>query len=247
MHTNPARTIAAVSIAFFALLTAVTAIAWSFQAPPDRAIEAIYVAIALAPFVFYLFVGDKLKQFKGGGIELTLRDEAAKEVEAVTDDAAIEFTPASANEKAGYGALEHMLATEPPTTLAFVVGHPNRYARSAIQTYIDALTTTPQFRHVLFKDTTERFLGYMPASVFRQLLDADDEIVDRIESGTILQHGAVIRGSVARTATNRQALHRMDALNVSELAVLDDAERFVGTITQDEIVRKILANVIRAA
>ncbi|NBB74293.1 MAG: hypothetical protein GVY35_11520, partial [Bacteroidetes bacterium] len=64
-------------------------------------------------------------------------------------------------------------------------------------------------------------------------------------NGTILQHPAAIRGSVARTATNRQALRRMDALNLSELAVLDEADRFAGTITQDEIVRKILANVIR--
>lgn len=138
-----------------------------------------------------------------------------------------------------------MLATNPPTTLSFVVGRPHAYARSVIQRYVDALSTTPQFRHILFKDDVGAFLGYMPASVFKQLLDANDDIVDRIESGAILQHRAVIRGSVAQTATNRQALHRMDALNLSELAVLDADGRFVGTITQDEIVRKILASVIQ--
>ena len=204
------------------------------------------MVIALAPFVFYLFAADKLKQFKGGGIELTLRDEAAKEVEAVTDDAPIEFTPASANEKSSIGALETMLRSpEPPTTLAFVIGRENYYSRYAIQEYIDTLSATPQFRYVLFKDPEEQFLGYMHAAAFRRLLDSTDDLVERIENGTMLQHPAVIRGSVARTATNRQALHRMDALNLSELAVLDEHERFAGTITQDEIVRKILANVIR--
>jgi predicted transcriptional regulator len=85
----------------------------------------------------------------------------------------------------------------------------------------------------------------MHAADFERLLDTADDIVEHIENGTILQHPAAIRGSVARTATNRQALRRMDALNLSELAVLDEADRFAGTITQDEIVRKILANVIR--
>jgi hypothetical protein len=245
MERDTARTIAGTTIAFFALLALVTAVAWSFQETSARTLDTIYVVIALAPFVFYLFAADKLKQFKGGGIELTLRDEAAKEVEAVTDDAPIEFTPASANEKSSIGALDRMLRTEPPTTLAFVVGRENYYAQYAIQEYIDALSDTPQFRHVLFKSPDEKFLGYMHAVDFKRLLDTTDDIVQRIENETILQHPAVIRGSTARSATNRQALHRMDALNLSELAVLDEHERFAGTITQDEIVRKILANVIR--
>jgi len=245
MDTHVAQKIAGATIAFFALLALVTAVAWAFQEPERRSLDAIYVAVALAPFVFYLFAADKLKQFKGGGIELTLRDEAAKEVEAVADDTPIEFTAASPNEKSGLGALQHMLDTDPPTTLAFIVGRTGYYARAAIQQYIEALSATPQFRHVLFKDPEDQFLGYMHAADFERLLDTADDIVEHIENGTILQHPAAIRGSVARTATNRQALRRMDALNLSELAVLDEADRFAGTITQDEIVRKILANVIR--
>lgn len=246
MEIGIARRIATITIAFFALLAAVTTMAWSFQEPSARALETIYVVVALAPFVFYLFVADKLKQFKGGGIELTLRDEAAKEVETITNDEPIEFTLASANEKSSVDALERMLRSpEPPTTLAIVIARTNYYARAAIREYIEALSTMPQFRYVLFKDVSDKFLGYIHAPDFKRLLDATDDIVDQIENGTILQHPAVVRGSVARTATNRQALHRMDALNLSELAVLDEHERFAGTITQDDIVRKILANVIR--
>jgi hypothetical protein len=37
----------------------------------------------------------------------------------------------------------------------------------------------------------------------------------------------------------------MDALDLNELAVRDEWDQFAGTITQEEIVRKILANVIR--
>jgi len=244
MDTETARKIAIVTLSFFALLVAVTALAWSFLEPSHRSLETIYVVVALAPFVFYLFIADKLKQFKGGGIELTLRDEAAKEVDV--DDAPIEFAPALANEKSSMSALERILdQAEPPTTLAFVVGRAHYYARSAIREYIEALSATPQFRHVLFKGADDTFLGYMHAPAFKRLLDHTADIVERLENATILQHPDVIRGSVAQTATNRQALHRMDALNLNELAVLDEHERFAGTITQDEIVRKILANVIR--
>ena len=246
MDRATARTVATVTLAFLALLATVTAVAWSFQAPPDRAIETIYVAIALSPFVFYLFASDKLKQFKGGGIELILRDEAAKEVDATVDDTPIEFTPASANEKSSISALERMLQSpEPPTTLAFVVERSNYYARSIIQEYINALSSMPQFRHVLFKDPDGAFRGYMPADDFKRLLDTTPDLVEQIETGAIVQHPAVIRGSIARTATNRQALRRMDALDLNELAVLDAHDQFAGTITQEEIVRKILANVIR--
>lgn len=244
METGIARKIVAVTVAFFVLLASVTALAWSFLDPPNRSLETIYVVVALAPFVFYLFIADKLKQFKGGGIELTLRDEAAKEVDV--DDAPIEFTPALANEKSSMSALERILdRPEPPTTLAFIVGRAHYYARAAIHEYIEALSATPGFRHVLFKAPDDKFLGYMHAPAFKRLLDHATDIVERLENGTLLQHPDVIRGSVAHTATNRQALHRMDALNLSELAVLDEHERFAGTITQDEIVRKILANVIR--
>ena len=242
MDRSTARTVAAATVAFLALLAAVTAVAWSFQPPTDRSVETIYVVVALSPFVFYLFASDKLKQFKGGGIELTLRDEATKAVEATTDDAPIAFTPASSGEKSGRSALQHMLDTG-ATTLAFIVGR--SYAPSVIREYIDALSTTPAFRHVLFKDPSDAFLGYMHAGDFEHLLQASDDLVEQIQSGAILQHPGVIRGSVSHTATNRQALRRMDALDLNELAVRDEWDQFAGTITQEEIVRKILANVIR--
>lgn len=66
MATETTRTIAIVTSVFFALLIAVTAAAWTFQDPANRSVDAVHVAVALAPFVFYLFVSDKLKQFKGG-------------------------------------------------------------------------------------------------------------------------------------------------------------------------------------
>lgn len=61
MDTYVAQKIAGATVAFFALLALVTAVAWAFQAPANRSLDAIYVAIALAPFVFYLFAADKLK------------------------------------------------------------------------------------------------------------------------------------------------------------------------------------------
>lgn len=242
MDRATARTVSVVTIAFLGLLAAITAVAWAFQAPSHRSIETIYVVIALSPFVFYLFVSDKLKQFKGGGIELTLRDEASKEVTATIGDAPIEFVPAAADEKSGLSALQRMLDTG-ATTLAFIIGR--SYARSVVQEYIDALSTTPAFRHVLFKDPDDTFRGYMPAGDFERLLRTADDLIGQIETGAIVQHPAVIRDTVAQTATNQQALRRMDALNRNELAVLDADDQFAGTITQEEIVRKILANVIR--
>lgn len=231
--------------AFFLLLAVVTAIAWQFQDADDRKLEAIYVVVALSPFIFYLFISDKLKQFKGGGIELTLRDEAEKEVNASADDQTIEFTPESEGLKQSISALQQMLDTNPPTTLAFVIGQTDYYTRQGIAHYIDELSVNPDFRYVLFKNQAGKFLGYMHIEDYKKLLDTDSDLVDQIETGMILQKDSVIQGAVRREATNKQALNKMDSLNLGELAVLDENDRFVGTITQDEIVRKILTNVIR--
>jgi CBS domain-containing protein len=55
----------------------------------------------------------------------------------------------------------------------------------------------------------------------------------------------VVTASVVVGATNQQALSEMDRLDTNTLAVVNRHEEYVGVITQDEIVRKVLARVLR--
>jgi len=239
--------VAGASTIFLILLVIITGLSWGFQETAEKQIEAIYVVIAFTPFVFYLFLSDKLKQFKGGGIELTLRDEVDKEVTTYKDDEPIEYLPELAGAKAGPDTLRNMLEREHPTTLSFVIGRSGYYANQAIKNYVDELSSLSTFRHVLFEDDQKKFLGYMHADDFRKMLQSDTDIVEQIETGRILQNDTVIQGFIHKDTTNKKALDKMDSLNSNELAVVDKVNRFVGTITQEEIVRKILTKVIREA
>jgi Mg/Co/Ni transporter MgtE len=71
-------------------------------------------------------------------------------------------------------------------------------------------------------------------------------VTDELESGVILTRDGVITASVSSESTNRETLRKMDQRNLSELAVVDSANQFVGVITQDEIVRKLLSSAVRA-
>lgn len=87
----------------------------------------------------------------------------------------------------------------------------------------------------------------MHANDFRKLLQSGSDIVEQIETGGILENASIIQGFIHKDTNNKKALDKMDSLNSNELAVVDKNDRFVGTITQEEIVRKILAKVIREA
>ena len=210
-------------------------------------IEPIHVFVALVPFIILLVMSGRLKEIGGpGGIALSLRDEVQKPIspEAAGDELVVD--PEITMEKGAIPAIQEQVAQNPPTTLSLRVGRLGFYSELAIRHYIEELDKHPVFRNVLFVDAESRFQGLMPAQAFRALLQ-EREVVPLLEDGKILELPGVVTALIPVGSTNQQALAEMDRVDTNTLAVVNQREGFVGVITQEEIVRKVLTKVMREA
>ncbi len=233
------------SLVFLCLLYGMANVHYAVPALTPE-IEPVHVFIALVPFAILLAASGQLKEIRGpGGIALLLRSEAQRSISLEVPEMELEVQPEVVEEKGGTDRLRALLARNPPTTLSFEIGKRDYYARRAIEEYVRELERYPHFRNIIFVDRDGGFKGLMTAADYRVLLQSDD-IVSKIETGEILRDPRVIMDSVEAGSTNRQALSAMDRVGANSLAVVDRRARFVGVVTQDEIVRRMLASVARA-
>lgn len=210
-------------------------------------IESIHVFIALIPLVIWLIVSGKLKEIKGpGGIGLSMRYEVQKPITPELTDSPLKIDRAIVRAKGGVDELQSRIIQDRPTTLSFVISRKDYYGQWEIGEYIRELGIHPEFRFILFTDTKGKFKGCMKVSDYEKLLDTG-EVVEMIESGRIMNDPRVIKNSMQKISTNKQALNEMDKLNTNWLPVVDDKNKFIGVVTQEEIVRNIIAKVIREA
>lgn len=210
-------------------------------------LEPLHFVIALIPFIILLILSGKLKEIRGpGGIGFSMRDEVQKPVSPELIEMPLEVDPAIVQQKRGIEELRNRIAQNPPTTLSFEVGKKNYYGQWAIEEYVRELERHPNFRFILFTDAHGKFKGCMKVSDYKTLLQTGD-IVQKLENGQILKAPRVIKNLIRITSTNKQALNEMERANLNMLPVIDSEEKFVGVVTQEEIVRKILTRVLREA
>jgi hypothetical protein len=210
-------------------------------------LEPIHVFVALVPFIILLVMSGRLKEIGGpSGITLSLRDEVQKPISPETARDELIVDPEITMEKGAIPDIQEQVAQNPPTTLSLRIRQSGRYSELAIRHYVEELERQPVFRNVLFVDAQSRFQGLMPAQAFRALLQGR-EVVPLLENGEILELPGVVTGFVPVGSTNQQALVEMDRIDTNTLAVVNQREEFVGVITQEEIVRKVLTKVMREA
>ncbi len=209
-------------------------------------IETTYVFIALVPFIVMLFLSGKLAEIRGpGGLGLVLRNEA-KGIASPNIDEPVVFDESQIMGKGGTNMLQRIFAENPPSTLSFQIGM--QYSEPAIITYLKELRKLPRFQNILFIDQTGKFEGFILAEDFHSLVsNVNQNIVMDIMDGQILNRPEVTKSSVSKGITNQAALREMDRIGCNILAVTDNQKRFVGTISQEEIVRKILTKVLQEA
>ena len=231
------------SIIFFAILVLVGMLANKMPA-----IEPVHVFLSLIPFIILLIVSGQLKELRGpGGIGLILREQVENKISTEYEDKPLEVEEGVDYEKGGMMALHNVIATNPPTSMSFIISKTNYYNDAVIQNQVEQLLKYPEFRYIVFTDSNKNFLGAMDAREFMMMIRSRRNIVEELESGFILEHPNVLRAKVDKSSTNRKALSIMEASNINKLAVVDADHRFIGVVTQDEIVRRILARVIKEA
>ncbi len=210
-------------------------------------IDAIVIFIALTPFIIWLIASGKLKEIKGpGGIGLSLKDQVEKNVTPEEEARAIEVKPEVVLTKGTPPILSDIEPDQAPSTLSFVIGQKNYYVNQAIEYFLDRLSAFGTLKYILFNDGQGVFKGLMRADDFSGFV-RNGTVVSKIEDGTILDDPRVITHAITTKESYRDALNAMDRYQVAYLPVVNAQGRFIGIVNQDEIVRKILTNVLREA
>lgn len=209
-------------------------------------LEPLHFGIALIPFIILLILSGKLKEIRGpGGWVLSLRDEVQKTMSPdIVEKEPLQVDPAIVQQKGP--PISEVLAQKRPSVLGFTIGKKHFYWHDAIIQYIEALAVLPGFRFILFTDEPGKFVGGMKVADFIAILAMGD-IVPKLENGDILNDPRVIKNTIQVNATNKQALNEMEKASVNILSVVDQEGEFIGVVTQEELVRKILSKVLQEA
>lgn len=233
---------ATLTAVFLIVVVALVVLQQASGVPSETLVPPSYIALGLVPVVLYLVATDQLQQFSGAGFEVVLRRQANRALTGL-GDAEIEPVEQEVTMKERLDELYSMDEEERPTVLAFDIGREGFYEPWAIEEYLNVLSET--LRYVLFVDGANTFRGHVHVGDFERVLEGSDDLVAEIESGEILTRPAVNTASIPQDSSKRAALQEMDRLRVNELAVLDPNGRFVGVVTQEEIVRNLLSEAIQ--
>lgn len=259
---------------FFGILTLLVVLGAQFDSPPESVIRPIYVVVALIPIVLYLVATKQLQRLGGAGFEVQFREQALKTVSFGTISDILNYPaeitipnetddPASTSIK----PLEVAFPDDPPTALTLEIGRPKFYDPSIIEDYISRLAVFPKFQYLVFTDADRTFQGFMTVEEFNnQYYTPDQELtgldalglddlkqdvlpdvetfVAELGSGEILDRAFVNLAFTTVRSSNKDALDQMNDYQVSELAVVDTNQEFVGVVTENEIVREILSAVL---
>lgn len=233
-----------ISLVFFLLLISIVVIHYIIT--DELTVETTYVFIALIPFIIMLFLSGKLAEISGpGGLGLVLRNEAKSSVSPSIDEP-FEFDESRIMQKGATNMLSRIFTENPPSTLSFHIG--KRYSEEAIRTYLEELSKFPSFQNVVLNSYEGKFEGFVRAEDFKSLVyNLGIEIESEIQDGRILNNPRVIKSYILRESTNQEVLREMDRVRLNVLAVTDSQSRFVGIVSQEEIVRKILTKVVQEA
>lgn len=232
-----------ITIVFIASISAVVFLQNQYG-NENTTIKPIFVAIGILPILFYLIATGRLETLRGAGFEFVLRQQANRTIAGVsnTDVTAIEDEAVgdiAEDEVHPKETIDELNQDNDPSVLCFEIGRRDFYALPAVNRYLEDLSESLDY--ILFTKTDGTLKGHMKFKDFKDLVGKlDGDIIDEIESGTILTRSKMKKKCIAVDSSNSEALDKMEQEDINELAVLDSSEQFVGIVTQENLVRKLL-------
>lgn len=226
----------------------------------------IQVFIAFIPLIAWLIVSGQLSELTTpGGFKVALNaplPEVTEETRIDVDKPFGEpFDPSRiegdsetlARMSDDFKVLSRIVWNEPTVLLLRVK---NEYDEDILELLtMMNIRFNPNFQYVLFVDQNENFSGLIASSDFARMFASlpEDEylngsstgnfkflsVSNDIRYGDILADPRVITESITPASTNREALDRMNDLDLTVLPVVYRG-LFLGTVTQDQIVRSLL-------
>lgn len=234
---------AGMTLVFLLVVVALVVVQRQFGGESGTIIKPTFIALGLVPILFYLITTGRLEQLRGAGFEVMLRRQANRTL-GDFGDVEIEVVREQVTPKETRDQLNESDEESHPTVLEFKIGREDFYGIQVIEDYLDEYSES--LKYILFTDDECRFDAYMHFKEFKNLLnEIGCNLINEIENGDIRTQPMVNRAHIPRDSSIKAALQEMDRLQVNEVAVLNPNERFIGVVTQEELVRKLLAEAIQ--
>lgn len=207
------------------------------------------VFLSLIPFVAYLILSGKIREFKGGGIEVKFKEAIEKEVNFKPERVHyIGYTMVGKGSRKALSNTILEIMKSPFAALSLTIGQ--HYDYTLLRDYLKELVQFGFFKHVLFIDNNSKLQGFMLARVLLSYLRKDqmgNQIINLMESGRIREIEGFRKDFVKNTASGREALHRLETERIVDIAVVDENNHFLGFTDREIIVTKAVSALLASS
>jgi len=219
------------------------------------------IVLALIPVIFVLFMTGHIQKFAFGGMEIETafakasREEISKQVTSYESLRPEIFDVAMAD-KMGVQEIPRLIY-EKAEALVFHLGH-GGYWGPAIEEYLNELLKFSFLKTIVIQDRQGRLVGTVGARDLASVVQTEHSGFTLEEFAAWLNEsdvralrrlpGFVGSDQALKTDANkREALERMDEMNIDWLPVIDEDGRFAGLVDRSRLTASLILDVARQA
>lgn len=209
------------------------------------------VALALVPVALWMLFTGKVKEFAVGDVKIVTAIREASASPIRNQVTPLPVADVRMDPKLGVDQIPALLQKK-TEALSFRLGHGGYYG-PAIAEYLARLSQSPSFRYVVISTADGKFLGMIDGRQLAALVtgpgaQAANEFaqnLNRSDGDALLRLPGIISRdkAITKKTDKRQALMRMESLDVQTLPVVDEAGQFVGIVDRSKLTASILIEI----
>ncbi len=217
--------------------------------------DAIYVTLIFIPVLVYVIITGRLTEFKGpGGLEARFTEAASQSIRPNSETIEPSVEEMQILEKEGIRSMQQKKSSfdeSKPIVMTMIIGKGPYYNFYGFTQYMNFLSQYPNFKFVVFLDTSERFVAYMPSWAFNGLIklpELADEFINIINVGRsqdLYRYPSVIKDTISTKSTNIEALQLMTKDNLEALVVIDEDRKLKGVIEREQVLSKLMLALVK--
>jgi CBS domain-containing protein len=214
--------------------------------------EILLTFLIIIPIIFYLILSGLIQEFKApGGFELKIRESAKS---AITQSIIQKIEDPITINKEGLPELyDGNSKRNPLIPLILKITVPGTdYDYRIMKEYARLLTRFTNFKFVLFLDSNDKFIGFIPSIAFFDIMIQNEtmgqsfiEIINSTDAIKLIKRFSEFSTNVVHTTTtNIDAIKIMEANNQISSIVIDENKKFVGIVTKERIIAEIITQLL---
>lgn len=216
--------------------------------------DAVLVSLLLIPVLVYVIITGKLEEFKApGGLEAKFVKVANESVSAASETVKPSVEDMQIIRKSSSALLDKKreeINEAQPIVMIMELGK-GGYERDLALGYLEVLSQFRNFKFVVFVDTSNRFLGYMPSWAAKGLLVKNElggEFINVINTGRtsdLFRYPGFVTETISTQWTNADALHEMTRQNLEALVVIDENKQLIGVVEREQILSRMMLSLVK--